>query len=393
MAHHLPGRAGAWYDRRMTAPLNIWLLNPYAAGSHRAWAEGYAAHSRHRVRILAMQGYFWKWRMHGGAMELAEQARTLLGAGERPDLLLATSMTNLPAFLALTRRELGGVPVVLYMHENQLTYPLPPGARRDLTYGAIQHLAMLAADRVCFNSAYHLASWFDELPRLLKHFPDYTHLETVEAARARAQVLPVGCDLMRYDKYGELRVDQETRRQGQAPLILWNQRWEYDKDPETMLRALYALMEEGIPFRVALAGENFRVQPAEFGEARERLGDRLVHFGYAESEADYARLLWEADVVVSTAIHEFFGVSVVEAIYCGARPVLPKRLSYPELIPPAHHARCLYEDFDGLLARLRAALASPEPCPELCAAVARFDWSVMGPVYDDLLEDVAIRRG
>ena len=94
--------------------------------------------------------------MLGGALELAEQARTLLATGERPDLLLATSMVNLPAFLALVRREIAAVPVVLYMHENQLTYPPPPGAKRDLTFGMIQHLSMLAADRVCFNSAYHL---------------------------------------------------------------------------------------------------------------------------------------------------------------------------------------------------------------------------------------------
>ena len=175
-----------------------------------------------------------------------------------------------------------------------------------------------------------------------------------------------------------MQVDKETRRQGKGPLVLWNQRWEYDKDPETMLRALYALADEGVAFRVALAGENFRVQPSEFAAARERLGERLVHFGYAESENDYARLLWEADVVVSTAIHEFFGVSVVEAIYCGARPVLPNRLSYPELIPPAHHAARLYDDFEGLLGRLRAALASPEPCPDLRVAMARFDWSEHG---------------
>jgi hypothetical protein len=183
----------------MGTPLVIWLLNPYHTGSHRAWAEGYAAHSRHRVRILSMDGYFWKWRMQGGALELAAQARALWTAGERPDLLLATSMANLPAFLALLRRELGRVSVVLYMHENQLTYPPPPGARRDLTYGMIQHLSMLAADRVCFNSQYHLESWFEELPRLLLHFPDYTHLETVEATRSRSQVLPVGCDLRRLE--------------------------------------------------------------------------------------------------------------------------------------------------------------------------------------------------
>ena len=329
----------------------------------------------------------------GGALELAEQARAALATGSRPDVLLATSMTNLPAFLALTRRELGGVSAVLYMHENQLTYPSPPGAKRDLTYGAIQHLSTLAADRVCFNSAYHRRVWFAELPRLLKHFPDYTHLETVELARAKSCVLPVGCDLKRYDEYARKQGDKETRRGAEPPLILWNQRWEFDKDPATMLAALYALADERVPFRVALAGENFRVQPAEFTEARVRLGPRLVHFGYAESEAAYARLLRDADVVLSTAVHEFFGVSVVEAIYCGAAPVLPDRLSYPELIPPEFHTRCLYDDFAGLLARLRAFLTNPEPLPGLQSALARFDWSVLGPVYDDLLEDVAENRG
>jgi hypothetical protein len=33
------------------------------------------------------------------------------------------------------------------------------------------------------------------------------------------------------------------------------------------------------------------------------------------------------------------------------------------------------------------------PTPELRPALARFDWSAMGPVYDDLLEDVAENRG
>jgi glycosyltransferase involved in cell wall biosynthesis len=357
--------------------LTIWLLNPYAAGSHRAWAEGYAASSAHRVRILSMAGYFWKWRMHGGALELAEQARGLLDQGERPDALLATSMTNLPAFLALLRRELGGVPALYYMHENQLTYPVPPGSKRDLTYGMMQHLSTLTADRVRFNSAYHLASWFDELPRLLKHFPDYTHLETILEAKAKSEVLPVGCDLGRLNKYAHLG------RREQPPLILWNQRWEYDKDPDKMLRAVYALADEGIPFRVALAGESFRMQPVEFEAARDRLGPRLVHYGYAESEADYARLLWSADVVLSTAIHEFFGVSVVEAIYCGARPILPRRLSYPELLPEEWRDARLYDDLEGLLARLRSALtAGREESGELSAHVTQYDWARLAPVYD-----------
>jgi glycosyltransferase involved in cell wall biosynthesis len=174
--------------------------------------------------------------------------------------------------------------------------------------------------------------------------------------------------------------------------VLWNQRWEYDKDPETMLQALYALADEGLQFRVALAGENFRVTPDEFNQARSRLGDRLEHYGYAESEAEYAELLHRADIVLSTAIHEFFGVSVVEAIYRGCLPVLPRRLSYPELLPPELHERCLYDDFAGLLARLRSAIAEPAAPSTLREAMARFDWSLQAPAYDALMEEGANSR-
>ena len=368
--------------------MKIWLVEPYLTGSHQAWAEGYRQHSRHQVRLLALPGRFWKWRMQGGAITLARQAQAL---DEPPNVILASDMLNVPTFLTLAGTRLSTVPIALYFHENQLTYPLQPGEKRDLHYGFINLASALRADQVYFNSSYHLEAFLDELPRLLKHCPDYTHLETIQVTRAKASVLPVGCDLARFDRYAGGQ-DRGSRR-GIPPLILWNQRWEYDKDPETMLRALYALMDEGIAFRVALAGENFRQRPEEFAAARARLGERLVHFGFAENAADYARLLWEADVVLSTAIHEFFGVSVVEAVYCGATPVLPRRLSYPELIPAGLHAQCLYDDFAGLLVRLKVALADRAPCPELRAAAARFDWSVLGPVYDDLMEGAAEARG
>ncbi len=307
----------------------------------------------------------------------------------RPDLILASDMLNLPVFLGLTRRFLGTTPAVLYCHENQLTYPCPPGEKRDLAYGMINWLSMLAADRVLFNSAYHQSEWFDELPRLLKHFPDFTHLEHIPAVRARSSVLPVGCDLRRFDGVRASR-DAEA-----PPLILWNQRWEYDKDPETFFRALDVLAEEGFAFRVAIAGTNVRQVPQEFVAARERLGERVVHYGDADDET-YARLLRQADVVVSTALHEFFGVAIVEAVYCGCFPVLPRRLSYPEIIPPVHHSSCLYEGWEGLLERLRWALRcrreAQAEAQALRGAMARFDWSEMAPVYDTVMSEVSGSR-
>lgn len=139
-------------------------------------------------------------------------------------------------------------------------------------------------------------------------------------------------------------------------------------------------------FQLAVCGENFRRVPAEFERARERLGERIIQWGRVEDWGDYVRLLWEADIVVSTALHDFFGAAVVEAIYCACRPVLPDRLAYPEHFPQEQWPNCLYRGFDGLLERLEEAIK--EPYLNLQATVARYDWGVIAEKYDALLAAV-----
>lgn len=352
---------------------NVLLVEPYFAGSHRAWAEGYARHSAHEVTLVTHDARFWKWRMQGGFVTLAEEARHLVG--EPPDVILASSMLHVPGFLGAARDVVGDAPVVLYMHENQLTYPPTPGTEPDLTYPMINWVSMTVADRVLFNSEFHRNAWFEAVPRLLKHFPDHTHTHLIDEVAARSDVLPVGIDLRRLDGP---RIDD-----GGPPLILWNHRWDHDKNPVEFFAALDALVAADVEFRVAIAGENFQNEPAEFESARARLGDRVVQFGFAAEDA-YVDLLRRADVVVSTAQQEFFGISVIEAVYAGAFPVLPNRLSYPELLPPKHHEACLYSNFDGLVARLRVAI-DDRPAVDLSPAMQQFDWSALAPTYDDLL--------
>jgi glycosyltransferase involved in cell wall biosynthesis len=383
--------------------MNVLLIEPYNTGSHQAWAEGYQAHSRHEIELLTLPGRFWKWRMQGGALTLAREAQAL---DVQPDVILASDMLNLPLFLSLhdssmdkgqgvaSRARLSSVPVAFYFHENQLTYPLQPGEKRDLHYGFINFASALRADAVFFNSAYHLDAFFEELPRLLKHFPDYTELWAVDALHAKSQVLPLGLDLSRFDRDALVGVEAKGQNTAPRPLILWNHRWEYDKDPETFFRAIYTLAEEagddGPDFGLIILGESFRNEPDEFLIARERLPQHLVHFGYAPDPAAYARLLRQADIVVSTALHEFFGAAVVEACYCGCFPILPHRLAYPELIPEIYHERCLYQDFDGLLTSLRQAMDRIEETRSfsLQSDMLRFDWTRMAPRYDDVLEQV-----
>lgn len=361
--------------------MNILLLEPYFTGSHAAWARGVAQYSRHRVDILSLAGRFWKWRMHGGAVTLA---RRFLALDERPDLILATDMLDLTTFLALTRRRSAGIPTAIYFHENQLTYPWSPADRdiahrRDKHYGFINYASALAADAVLFNSPYHQQSFLAALPHLLKHFPDYNELGTVDRIQARSRLLALGLDLGRFDAVGPGPATEK-------PLLLWSHRWEHDKGPEEFFRALTLLSDRGLDFDLAVLGQNFSRRPEVFLEAEKRLAGHIVQFGYVESFADYARWLWRADILPVTSHQDFFGASVVEALYCDCFPLLPRRLAYPDLISPEAHPRCFYHDFEDLAARLSEAIANIEQTRRysLRSEVGRYDWQEQGPLYDRL---------
>ena len=135
--------------------MNVLALEPWYGGSHRHFLDDLARHSRHALRPVTMAARYWKWRMQGGAVTLAQKALETVERGFAPDLLFATDMVNLPAFLALTRERLAAVPVVLYLHENQLTYPLREGVARDYTYAYVNYLSALAADRVALRFKFY----------------------------------------------------------------------------------------------------------------------------------------------------------------------------------------------------------------------------------------------
>ena len=361
--------------------VRVLLVSPYHTGSHRQWAAGYRAHSDHDIDIVSLPGRFWKWRMSGGAPVLADLVTDWVTERGRPDVLLATSMTDLAGLLGLARGALAGVPAALYMHENQVTYPAVGRTRQERRLGLISWHAVLAADAVAFNSEFHREAFFEALPGFLRSLPD-DHGRRHGMPDA-VDVLPVGVDLEGLTPGGD---------RSDPPLVLWNHRWDPDKAPEVFLEALAVVASRGVAFRVGLAGERFVGQGAEYDDALAVLGDRVEVAAHLP-RAEYEALLRRSDVVVSTARQEFFGVAVVEAMAAGAMPVLPDRLVYPERIPREHADRCLYDGPGGLVERLAAALGDPERTrsvgEELASTVRRFDWRAVAPRYDGWLGALA----
>jgi glycosyltransferase involved in cell wall biosynthesis len=356
--------------------MRVFVVSPYHGGSHAAWAEGYQRHSGHEVHLLTMEARFWKWRMFGASLTLADGAMALADEVGQPDLILATDMLDLPGFLGRARRGIGDPTVVLYMHENQLTYPLAHGAAEDLTYAFINWQSMEVADAVWWNTAFHRDRVLTELPALLGRFPDHRHSDYLGAVIDRMEVVPVGVEM------SDLPLFDKT----DPPLILWNHRWEYDKAPDAMMSALDSVSD--LEWRVAFCGENFRTVPDEFVEARARFSERVIHYGHADRPR-YAALLAEATVALSTARQEFFGISMVEAAGAGCLPLMPDRLSYPEVFPSELHREVLYQDKVGLAEMLRAALSDADAARAAGLrardAVQRYRWETVSALYDERL--------
>lgn len=360
--------------------MKVAILESYYGGSHKTWADGYQKFSSHDVTLITLPAQFWKWRMQGGAISFAR----LLDF--KPDVILASSMIDLSIFRSLTYKTLGDVPIAMYFHENQLSYPQNQRQHHGWRYGFINYVSALVADANFFNSPYHLKDFGEQLPRLLKHFADYNELQTIDSIIKKSSVLPVGIDFSRYDNH---QLQQSTDK---SPLILWNHRWEDDKNPQLFVDTMIELHQMGYDFQVAITGENFQQEPTLFQHVREKLGEKVIQLGYMETFEDYAKLLWQADYVVSTAYQEFFGISICEAIYCNCIPILPHRLNYPNLIPADVHAHCLYKH-DKLTALLKHHLdktITVDTAP-LKAKIAQFDWTTVAQQYDLALVDL-IRR-
>ena len=378
--------------------MKILIIEPYFTGSHRAWVQGYAACSSHHVDIITLPGRFWKWRMHGGAVTLARKFRA---KDYRPDLILAGSMLDLSVFLSLTRNVTADIPVAVYFHENQLAYPWQETDRdrqkgRDVHYGFINYTTALCADHVFFNSHYNMRSFFSELPRMLKHFPDFNELDSVEEIKARSSVLHLGIEFPEAGGPGDHAYSMSS---GDVPVIVWNHRWEYDKNPSGFFDVLIALYQKGLEFQVILLGESFRQQPDEFLQAINVLGRRVLHAGFAGSREEYVRWLSCGNLLPVTSFHDFFGVSVCEAIYAGCLPMLPRRLAYPEIIPEEFHHGIFYDTEQELRNMLAEEIMNwrnraserMSTVKRLKAAISRFSWDNMAPVYDRLLYDLSKR--
>jgi len=324
--------------------LKVLAVEPYFGGSHKEFLLAYQRLSGHDVRLLTMSARKWKWRMRGAGLHFAG-CRDDFGWA---DVLLVSDFVNLPELFGLLGERM---PSAVYFHENQMTYPVRSESERDYHFGFTNILTAAVADAVVFNSDFHRRDFLRATGKFIAKMPDYRPENLAARIEARSRVVYPGV---------EIGADLSPGGWGRPPMILFNHRWEFDKCPEEFFAAMDELSRAGLDFRLGVTGESYRERPEIFEEVGEKFAERFVQFGFADAKR-YLEVLDMADIVVSTSIQEFFCISVVEAVSHGAWPLLPNRLSYPELIPEEYHKRCLYENRADLVEKLKKLLAAPAP--------------------------------
>lgn len=337
----------------------ILLLSGYDAASHRRWREQLTGiFGDYCWQSLALPPRFFNWRIRGNPLSWLNEP----ALQQHWDLVIATSMVDLASVRSF-HPHLARTPCVLYMHENQFAFPVSGKQRARVEPQMVNLYSAISASTVVFNSAWNRDSFINGARAFLRQMPDAVPDGLLDAVAGKSRVVPVPIE-------DQLFAKRTEPHHWHYPHLLWNHRWEYDKGPDRLLALLQELRARDARFRLSVVGEGFRNYPKAFDQIRNGFADRIERWGFLPAREDYDRLLQQADVVVSTALHDFQGLSMLEAMAGGCVPLAPDRLAYREYVPdvcryPSHEddpdveARAAADTLQRLMQE-RPAPASPD---------------------------------
>jgi glycosyltransferase involved in cell wall biosynthesis len=77
----------------------------------------------------------------------------------------------------------------------------------------------------------------------------------------------------------------------------------------------------------------------------------------------------------------------MEAVYCNTIPILPNRLTYPELFQDKLNPNIFYETDEDLVLKLKSMIQNynESTTEKLSELATEFDWEIIAKKYDSLI--------
>ena len=105
-----------------------------------------------------------------------------------------------------------------------------------------------------------MKTFLNDLKPFLKNFPDNNEIDSIEEIKNKSEVLHLGLDFSDFKTISYQKTD--------TPTILWNHRWEYDKNPELFFNVMKKIKDKKIDFNLIVIRESFGNSPKIFEKSK-----------------------------------------------------------------------------------------------------------------------------
>lgn len=287
-------------------------------------------------------------------------------------LLMSESCNYLPTF-TMHREYFKALASIMFIHCTEMDFPEPIRSNSSL-WGELGTMASV--------DAVHFFSDFSK-KITLERAKAYISSELIDEIDMKSIVHPLPIVLS--DIPTDVKTCHET-----TPRIMYNHRLDPDKGYMIFLKAMDAINEKKIPFELYLCGQPSSLKRDPIVQKYlARWGNKVLHYGLVADRARYVEMLTDSHYVVN-ACEEVMGISMIEAAYAGAWPIVFNAGALPAIFGD----RCsLFNTTQELVEVLEKMLTTPGHWTfEAHSRVKNLDWSAQKNKYKELWYGVYERK-
>lgn len=241
--------------------------------------------------------------------------------------------------------QINGVPIKIFGFLHAASYTLEDAFAVAAPYQKYTELGWLAlCDGVFVGSDYHRRSVIE------RRIAPYAHLTDQNLAD---RLLNTGNPLFNqayFPKPGSGFPPREKK------LVITN-RFDYEKRPNESLQFAYLLKKRNPDLKVVITTSRptFRSNQQWLCDmAIEMEKDGILKIKSGLTKTEYHNELKSSTIMLSNSIEENFGYCIAEAMVFGCVPLVPNKLSHPELL--GADMRCLFDSNDEIIPKAEAIL-------------------------------------